>query len=30
MRVFGNRVLKDVFGDERADVKGGLRKFHEV
>ena len=30
LTVFGNRVLRNVLGPEREEVKGGLRKVHEV
>jgi hypothetical protein len=28
LRVFGNRVLKRIFGPTRDEVTGGLRKLH--
>jgi len=28
--VCGNRALRNVFGPDREDVKGGLKIFHEV
>jgi hypothetical protein len=29
LRVFGNRVLKRIFGPKRDEVTGGWRKLHE-
>jgi hypothetical protein len=28
--VFGNRVLKRIFGQKRDEVRGGWRKLHNV
>jgi hypothetical protein len=28
LRVFGNRVLRRIFGPKRDEVTGGLRKLH--